>query len=47
MHEYRRFIQRELDNRGWRQKDLVQKSGLSRQLVSNILRDERIRYRTV
>ena len=41
MHEYRRFIQRELDNRGWRQKDLVQKSGLSRQLVSNILRDDR------
>lgn len=41
MHEYRRFIQHELDARGWRQADLVRESGLSRQLVSSILRDNR------
>lgn len=41
MHEYRRFIQGELDARGWRQSDLVRKSGLSRQLVSQILNDRR------
>lgn len=41
MHEYRRFVQGELDARGWRQSDLVRRSGLSRQLVSNILRDDR------
>lgn len=41
MHEYRRFVQDELDTRGWRQSDLVRRSGLSRQLVSNILRDDR------
>lgn len=41
MHEYRRFIQAELDARGWRQADLVRSSGLSRQLISNILRDDR------
>ncbi|GAB3134905.1 hypothetical protein GCM10027289_27700 [Tsukamurella serpentis] len=41
MHEYQRFVQSELDARGWRQTDLVRRSGLSRQLVSNILRDNR------
>lgn len=41
MHEYRRFIQSELDARGWRQSDLARASGLSRQLVSAILRDRR------
>lgn len=41
MHEYRRFIQGELDARGWRQADLVQKSGLSRQLISSIVNDDR------
>lgn len=41
MHEYRRFVQSELDARGWRQADLVRRSGLSRQLVSNILNDPR------
>lgn len=37
MHEYRRFIQSELDTRGWRQSDLARASGLSRQLVSTIV----------
>ncbi|MEU6582849.1 helix-turn-helix transcriptional regulator [Nocardia sp. NPDC046763] len=41
MHEYRRFVQAELDARGWKQADLARKSGLSRQLISNILRDNR------
>lgn len=41
MHEYRRFVQAELDARGWRQAELVRRSGLSRQLVSNLLRDDR------
>lgn len=41
MHEYRRFIQHELDVRGWDRSDLVRKSGLSRQLVHNIVTDVR------
>lgn len=41
MHEYRRFIQSELDTRGWRQSDIARASGLSRQLVSTILKDRR------
>lgn len=41
MHEFRRFIQGELDARGWRQADLVRASGLSRQHVSQILTDTR------
>lgn len=41
MHEYRRFVQGELDARGWQQADLVKRSGLSRQLVSKILSDDR------
>lgn len=41
LHEYRRFIQTELDARGWRQAELVRRSGLSRQLISGILKDDR------
>ncbi len=41
MHEYRRFIQHQLDERGWDRADLVRKSGISRQLVHNILTDDR------
>lgn len=41
MHEYRRFVQAELDARGWKQSDLARRSGLSRQLISNIMRDRR------
>lgn len=41
MHEYRRFIHEHLDSRGWKQADLVRKSGLSRQLVNSILKDTR------
>ncbi|WP_343466394.1 helix-turn-helix domain-containing protein [Rhodococcus aetherivorans] len=41
MHEFKRFIQQQLDARGWKQADLVRKSGLSKQHVSNMLRDTR------
>ena len=41
VHEYRRFVQAALDTRGWRQADLVRHSGLTRQLVSSILTDDR------
>lgn len=41
MHEYRRLVQSELDARGWQQAMLVRQSGLSRQMVSKILRDDR------
>jgi transcriptional regulator with XRE-family HTH domain len=40
-HEYRRFVERELDARGWNQAELVRRSGLHRQLVWKILNDER------
>lgn len=41
MHALRRFIQSELDSRGWQARDLVKVSGLSKQLVSNLLNDDR------
>ena len=41
VHEYRRFIQSELDARGWDAAELVRRSGLRRQLVWKILHDDR------
>lgn len=41
VHEYRRFVQEHLDDRGWKQADLVRASGLSRQLIHSILKDDR------
>lgn len=41
MHEYRRFIQDELDARGWKPAELARQSGLRRQLVWKILHDNR------
>lgn len=41
MHALRRFIQSELDSRGWQARDLVKASGLSKQLVSNLMNDDR------
>lgn len=41
MHDYRRFVQDELDARGWNPANLVRKSGLRRQLVWKILHDDR------
>lgn len=40
-HEYRRFVQQELDARGWEPPELVRRSGLHRQLVWKILHDDR------
>ena len=41
MHEFKRFIQQQLDARGWKQADLVRASGLSRSHVSKLMRDDR------
>lgn len=41
MHEFRRFIQQQLDARGWKQADLARRSGLSRSHISKLLRDSR------
>lgn len=41
VHEYRRFIQSELDARGWDAAELVRRSGLRRQLIWKILHDDR------
>ena len=41
MHAFGRFIQAELDARGWRQAELVRKSGLQRQHLSKLLNDRR------
>lgn len=41
MHALRRYIQQELDARGWRAQDLANKSGLARQQVSKLLTDDR------
>lgn len=42
-HPLRQYLQSQLDLRGWRQTDLANRSGLSRQLVSNMLNDNRPR----
>jgi transcriptional regulator with XRE-family HTH domain len=41
MHQYREFVQAELDARGWKQSDLARRSGLHRSLISKILNDDR------
>lgn len=41
MHAFRSFVQAEMDKRGWKAVDLVSRSGLSKQVVSNILNDDR------
>lgn len=41
MHALRRYIQGELDARGWRAHDLEKASGLSRQLISKLVNDDR------
>ena len=42
MHPYRKFIQGEMDARGWKPADLARRSGLSRQTLSKILNDDRV-----
>lgn len=41
VHEYRRFVQAELDARGWEPPELVRRAGVNRQLVWKILKDDR------
>lgn len=41
MHALRRYIQSELDARGWRAHDLEKASGLSRQTISKLVNDDR------
>ena len=41
VHEYRRFVQAELDAREWKPAELASKAGLHRQLVWKILNDDR------
>lgn len=43
MHAFREFIQDQMDARGWNQAELSRRSGLSSQLVSKLLNDERDR----
>lgn len=43
MHAYRRFIQEQMDARGWKQADLARQAGLQRQTVSKIMSDTRDR----
>lgn len=41
MHELGRYLQRELDVRGWSVSDLSRRSGISRQTVYNLINDNR------
>ena len=41
MHEYRRFLQTELDKRGWTAGALARRAGMHRQTISKILKDDR------
>lgn len=41
MHEYRRFVQSELDKRGWSPGQLARIAGMHRQTISKIVKDDR------
>src|SRR5690625_1832768 len=41
MNEYKRFVQNELDRRNWKPADVTNNGGPSRQVMSNILNDDR------
>lgn len=41
MNEYRRFVQNEIDQRGWTQSDVEKHGGPTRQVVHKILTDQR------
>lgn len=41
MHAYRKFVQDEMDKRGWTAAELSRASGLSRQNLSRLLNDDR------
>lgn len=42
MHAYRKFIADEMDKRGWTASDLQRASGLSKQHISRLLKDDRV-----
>lgn len=42
MHAYRKFVQMEMDKRGWTAADLQRSSGLTKQNLSRLLNDERV-----
>src|SRR5690625_2082553 len=41
MNEYRRFVQNEIDRRGWSQADVERNGGPTRQVINSILKDDR------
>ena len=41
MHELGRYLQREMDRRGWKAADLARHTGVTKQTLSNLLRDPR------
>lgn len=43
MHALRKYIQGEMDRRGWKAADLVLASGIAKQVVSSLLNDDRDR----
>lgn len=45
MHEYRRFVEREMDKRQWNPNQVAQHAGLNRQTVYDIVQDTRERRR--
>lgn len=47
MHALRRYVQGSLDARGWKPADLARASGMSPQLVSQLLNDERDRLSSI
>lgn len=47
MHEYSRYVKSEMDKRKWNQNDLAKKAGLTRQVVSAIVTDNRERLTNI
>lgn len=43
MHEYRRFVEREMNARGWNSSDVARAGDLNRQVVHSIIKDTRER----
>lgn len=41
MHALRQYVQGEMDRRGWKPVDLAKRSGVSKQVLSNLLNDDR------
>ncbi|MEV7973300.1 helix-turn-helix transcriptional regulator [Cellulomonas sp. NPDC089187] len=41
MHALRQYVQGEMDRRGWKPVELAKRSGVSKQVLSNLLNDDR------